>query len=234
MRTVKVMHVRMLRRGAMLALLGVTVFSACRSDAASTAESGDRESENQFVVADLLEKWTEQKYEIPAGTPLTIRLTHGIDSGTNEPGNRFEGVVDEPVYVDEILVIPAGARVEGLLTDVKKSGKVKGVAEMRLELRTLEVDGQRYDLDVHALTFRASKSTKKDAAVIAGSSAVGALIGAITGGGKGAAVGAGVGGGAGTGYVLMTEGEEVRLRTEQRIRFELADSIELPEHQGAR
>ncbi len=233
MRTVKAMPVRWFRMVAMLALLAVTVLSACRSEPASAAESGEPDAGNQSMVAGLLKEWTEQKYQIPAGTALTIRLTHGLNSGSNEPGNRFEGVVGEPIHVDEVLVVPAGAKVEGVLTDVRKSGKVKGVAQMQMELRTLEVDGQRYALDVHPLTFRASRSTKKDAAVIAGSSAVGALIGAIAGGGKGAAVGAGVGGGAGTGYVLMTEGEEVRLRAEQRIRFELADSIELPEHQGA-
>lgn len=233
MRTMTAKQIRWNRMVAMLGLLAISILSACQPDAATAAESGSPEAENRSAFAGLLESWTEQTYEVPKGTELTIRLTHALNSGTNQPGDRFEGVVDEPVHVDQVLVIPQGARVEGVLTEVKESGKVKGVAEMRLDLRTLEVDGKSYDLAVHPLTFRASKSTKKDAAVIAGSSAVGALIGAIAGGGKGAAVGAGVGGGAGTGYVLMTEGEQVRLRAEQRIRFELTDSVELPEHRGA-
>lgn len=235
MRTMSLTKLPLLRTVAVLALMAALALSACQSSGVSAARDAESSDDSKSFVSNLMASWAPAPtHPVAAGTPLTIRLTHALNSESNKPGDRFEGIVDQPIYADEVLLVPAGAKVEGVLTDVKGSGKVKGVAEMRLDLRTLTVDGNRYDVDVHELTFRASKSTKKDAAVIAGSSALGAVIGAVTGGGKGAAVGAGVGGGAGTGYVLLTEGEEVRLPAERTLRFTLAETIELPESKPAR
>jgi hypothetical protein len=235
MRTMSLKKFPIPRTVAVLALLTTTALSACQPETASAARDSENTDQPKSFVANLMESWGQTAtHVVPAGTPIHIRLTHALSSSNNQPGDSFEGLVDQPIYVDEVLLVPEGAKVEGILTDVKPSGKVKGVAEMQLDLRTLTLDGRRYDIDVHGLTFRASKTTKKDAAVIAGSSAVGAVVGALTGGGKGAAVGAGVGGGAGTGYVLLTEGDEVKLSAERRIRFTLADPVELPEPSSAR
>jgi hypothetical protein len=95
-------------------------------------------------------------------------------------------------------------------------------------LRRLTVEGEDYDLSTSPRTFVARSTKKKDAAVIAGSAAVGAAIGAIAGGGKGAAIGAGVGGGSGTGYVLATKGEPVAYGPETRITFSLSEPLALP------
>jgi hypothetical protein len=110
---------------------------------------------------------------------------------------------------------------------------VKGVASLTMELQTLVVDGKEYDLETLPLTRVARNTRKKDAAIIGGGAAAGAVIGAIAGGGKGAAIGAGVGGGSGTGYVLATKGQPVAFGPEARFTFYLDKPLELPVYQPA-
>lgn len=214
-----------------LATLLLLTLAGCESPtvSASRTEGEEATSESKSLITSLFESVNPPTYELEEGTPLQVRLSHTVGTASHQPGDTFEGLVDTPVYFDGRLLVPEGAKVEGRLTDLKEPGRVKGVAELRMNLESLTIDGETYDVRVHPLTFRASKTTKKDAAVIAGSSAVGAVIGALTGGGKGAAVGAGVGGGAGTGYVLLTEGDEVRLTPERKIRFTLSRPLQLPE-----
>jgi hypothetical protein len=71
---------------------------------------------------------------IPAGSLLHVRLTCTLTSKTSKPGDPFTGVVTTPIVVDGKEVIAAGSSVEGHVAFVKQSGRVKGVAQMRVVL----------------------------------------------------------------------------------------------------
>ena len=73
----------------------------------------------------------------------------------------------------------------------------------------------------------APRTHGRDAKIIGGGAAAGALVGAIADGGKGAGVGALVGGGAGTGAVLATRGKEVTLPAGARWRVRLLKPLML-------
>jgi uncharacterized protein YcfJ len=90
-------------------------------------------------------------------------------------------------------------------------------------------DGQR--VDVHTDTYRnqAASGAKGDATKVGAGAVIGAVIGAMAGGGKGAAIGAGVGGAAGGGAVLATKGQDVRLTSETKLTFRLAQNVTLTE-----
>ena len=113
--------------------------------------------------------------------------------------------------VDGREVIPAGADLAGVVTDVERSGRVKGRARVAYRFSSIEAGGERHDIATAPLVHAAEATTSEDATKIAIGAGAGAAIGAILGGGDGAAKGAAIGGGAGTGTVLATRGKEVRL-----------------------
>lgn len=167
---------------------------------------------------------------IPAGTTLTVRVQETLDSEKNQAGDAFQAVLDAPLVVDGFVIAEKGARVEGRLSEVDRSGRVKGVARMVLELNKLNTsDGQRVEIRTENFEKKADSSKKSDAAKVGIGAAIGAAIGAIAGGGKGAAVGAGAGGAAGAGGVLATRGKAAEIPVETRLTFRLADYVTLTE-----
>ncbi|MBI4443277.1 MAG: hypothetical protein HY649_07875 [Acidobacteria bacterium] len=165
---------------------------------------------------------------VETGSKIHIRLVDAVSSERDTTGKNFVATLDRPLMVNDKMLAPAGSTVVGQLTNVKDAGHVSGRASLTMVLRKLVVNDKEYDLKTQPLTFVARSTKKKDAAIIAGSSAVGAAIGAIAGGGKGAAIGAGVAGGTGTGYVLATKGEPVAYGSEARFTFTLSDPLVLP------
>jgi hypothetical protein len=153
-----------------------------------------------------------------------------LRSDRNQAGDSFRATLDQPLVVDGAVIAERGSRVEGRISEVDPSGRVRGVARIALELvRLTTSDGQRVRLQTESFAKQAEKETKKDAAKIGVAAGIGAAIGAIAGGGRGAAIGAATGGAAGTGGVLLTRGAAAEIPAETRISFRLRDSITLTE-----
>jgi hypothetical protein len=108
-------------------------------------------------------------------------------------------------------VLPAGAQLSGIVSEVDGSGRVKGRARLGFRFTSLHTGNSVYDVQTVPVS-RAAKATKgEDATKIGIGAGAGAIIGGILGGKEGAAKGGAIGGGAGTGVVLATKGREVRL-----------------------
>ena len=201
-----------------------------RVDAAAAGETGASAADNQSFFG----RFTgPEEVTLPAESKISIRLEHAISTEKNSAGDTFTGWLDGPLTVDGKMVAPSRSQVIGKLTQVKDSGRVEGLASLSMVLHTLVVDGDEYDLETLTLSRVARNTKKKDAAIIGGGAAAGAIIGGIAGGGKGAAIGAGVGGGSGTGYVLATKGEPVAFGPETRLTFYLSEPLELPVYESA-
>jgi len=143
-------------------------------------------------------------------TPLSIRLTSRASSASSKPEDVVRGTLLQPVVVDSVTAIPAGAELSGVVTTATPSGKVKGRASLALQFDRLAAEGTSYP--VSARFARTAAATRgNDAEKIAIPATGGAIIGAIIGGNKGAAIGAAAGGGVGTAVVLSTTGDEVVL-----------------------
>jgi hypothetical protein len=150
---------------------------------------------------------------VPAGTQLEIRLDEAVASDTSRVEEAVRATLVDTVEVHGVTAIPAGSAVTGNVTKARRSGKVKGVAELAIRFDSVRPAGgeARYGVRTGLVTRRAATTRKKDALSIAAPAAGGAILGGLLGGKKGALIGTTIGGGAGTAVVLSTRGKEVRL-----------------------
>jgi hypothetical protein len=167
---------------------------------------------------------------IPRNTILNLELLTPVSTDASIRGDRIQARVLEPGQY-------AGYIVDGHIAQVKRPGKVKGVAQLQLAFDQIRSpDNRTADLNAELIEIaqlgaenepqvdseggvRGRDSTKDDAAKVGAASGVGAIIGAIAGGGKGAAIGAIIGGGAGTAGVMSQRGKDIRLERGQQLKI---------------
>jgi hypothetical protein len=148
---------------------------------------------------------------LPAGTTLRLRLQSAVASDSSRVEDPVRAELREALVADGATVLPAGAEFTGNVTNVERSGRVKGRALVSYRFDSVTHAGDQYDVQTAPLAHRAEATKGEDATKIAIGAGAGAAIGALLGGGDGAAKGAAIGGAGGTGVVLATRGEEVRL-----------------------
>ncbi len=168
-----------------------------------------------------------KKVVIASGTAFQVRLAQPLSTKKNKTGQTFEAILDQDLSVNGKTVVPRGARIEGRMTEVKRSGRVRGRAKMILTLTTLHLGSQPVAIQTSDVTLEAEGSKGRDARRIAGGAGIGALIGAIADGGEGAAKGAAIGVGVGAAATLITRGKEVELSAEQPLNFALKLPLEI-------
>lgn len=188
-----------------------------------TPTTNDTQSEPDNTVAPT------GSLAIPRNTILNLELLTPLSTDASQRGDRLQARVIEPAQY-------AGYLVEGRVAEVKRPGKVKGVAELQLafdQIRStdnrtatlhaelIEVTpliGENTEIDSEG-GVKGRDSTKDDAAKVGAASGVGAIIGLIAGGGKGAAIGAIIGGGVGTAGVMTQRGRDIRLERGQHLKI---------------
>lgn len=162
---------------------------------------------------------------VPSGARIAVRTIDSIDSEKNKVGDKFQATLEQPLYVNDVIVAPKGTAIYGRLETVKSAGQFAGRSELRLALTGLVLDGRTYALATGDYELAGKSRSANTAKKVGGAAAVGAVIGAIVGGGKGAAVGAGVGAGAGTAVQVVTKGQQVRVPSETLLEFVLEQPV---------
>jgi hypothetical protein len=168
--------------------------------------------------------------EIPQGTHVLLRMENSLNTRTAHEGDYVYLRTAVPIASAGEIALPAGSYVQGVVSEVKKSGRVKGRAQLAIRLETLTLaSGKVYKFSPHVSSVDAGETGQKvvgaentveqapsrgqDAeriAILAGSGA--ALGGIADRSWRGAGIGAGVGSAVGLATVLLTRGKEVELR----------------------
>ena len=136
---------------------------------------------------------------LPAGTTLHVRLETTLTSKTNKDGDKFRGIVDQPVTANGVTIIPKGSLVSGHVAFVKPSKRIKGVGQMRLVLDNITTENNTEfqltgSLDNAQGSPCASMAHDSEGTIKGcGKSVKAALKGAAIGGAVGAGAGATVG-----------------------------------------
>lgn len=120
----------------------------------STAQASPATSETHFDP-------TKQSLVLASGSVLHIRLTTTLTSQTNKSGDRFTGVVTQPVVSGDKTLVPDGSIVDGHVAFVKPSGRIRGRAQMRIVLDHINTpDDVNYNLAASLQDLASSTCTK--------------------------------------------------------------------------
>jgi hypothetical protein len=193
-------------------VLAVAALTAACGNAATDAPAGAEST--AAAAAEVPAKPAEpvlREVVIPAGTTLRLTLQSAVASDSSQVEDTVRAELRQPVSVEGERVLPAGTEVVGTVTDVQRSGRVKGRAQIAYRFNSLRTAGERYDIRTSPLSHTAAATKGEDAKKIGIGAGAGAALGAILGGGDGAAKGAAIGGAGGTGVVLATRGKEVHV-----------------------
>lgn len=167
--------------------------------------------------------------EIPKGAHVLLRMVNSITSRTAQAGDQAYLRTASPIAVSDRIVVPVESYVQGVVTSVRRGGRVRGRAELSLRLdtltlpagRTLRLSGGVDSVDSQGSSQKAEQEGAirqgpdhgGDAARILITAGTGAAIGAVVDQSvRGAAIGSGAGGAVGLATVLLTRGRDVELR----------------------
>ena len=151
-----------------------------------------------------------------------------LSTKTMKSGDAFSAILETPITVEDWVVAAAGARVDGPNAAADKGGRLKGKANLALELTSLTTSEGKVEIVTSPVSAEAAANRKKDAAKVGVGAGAGAAVGAIAGGGTGAAVGALVGGGAGA----AMRGDAAEIPAETVIAFELRSPVTIRERKS--
>jgi hypothetical protein len=174
---------------------------------------------------------------IPPNTEMRIELLTNLSTEASQKGDRFQARVLEPAEYE-------GAMIEGVVSRVKRSGRVRGASELQLSFEQISLNGRWSNFEAQVVEVisrggtgvgdvdeeggvRGTGSSRDDVTKIGTGAAIGAIIGAITGGGKGAAIGAAIGGAVGTGGAISSRGSDIRLPAGQQLKIRTSNTTRI-------
>jgi len=191
----------------------------------------------------------ENEITIPEGTEFKLQLHSSVSSKTSHPGDRILTTLLDPVAVEDQDVLSKGTRIDGHIAEVKGAGRRGKGGDLTVVFDTVELpNGQKLAITGSLTEVFSSEgggdpnvgpegdlkgggaSRKKQAAIIAATTAVGATGGLGTGI-AGAATGL-------TLALLLTHGKQaalaagslVGMRLDRDVTFTLAPAApEAPE-----
>ncbi len=188
----------------------------------------------------------------PSGDPLTVaaggrlllELESPLHTRTSHVGDRIYFHTMEEVWAGSEVAIPRDSRVQGTVTKVKRPGRIRGRAELRLRFDDI------WFSDGAALPLRASvvragfvgAGESKDSepgikgeagsggnvAVIAQGGIQGAVVGGLARGAKAAGYGAAIGAAIGLGSVLLQRGPDLDLPRSTMFEARIDAPIQVP------
>lgn len=192
-----------------------------------------------------------QSNQIVPGTQIHLTLLNGLSTSVAHNGDPFTAVVAEPVFSGTQLILPAGAKVHGTVTDVtrpKMFSMFRGGASMNLAFTSIEVESRIFPARMSILSLYSGEGDtvkrRKDVKTIegevveqkqnvkgdvedvaigtAGGSTVGLIFSHVV---RGTVIGL-VGSGA---YIAAKKGKDVELPAQSGILVRMDSTVSLPE-----
>ena len=168
-----------------------------------------------------------ESVSIPESTHIVIQLAHAVSSQSWLAGDIVAGELAEPILVGGVVAVPAGAHVQGRVTEAQPLGAIGGRAILEIRFDQLATADGFAEIDAR---FRREgrSETGKDAATIAAGTAIGTILGdQARSADRGRLVGAMLGAAAGTAVAAKSPHETVELPAGVRLELTLRDNAEV-------
>jgi hypothetical protein len=184
------------------------------------------------------------------GTQVRLTLIDGLSTSVAHNGDPFTAIVSEPVFQGNTIILPAGARIHGTISNVdrpKLFSMFRGGASMNINFTSIELESRIFParmsiLGLYTNTTDASKQRKdlktvegvvvepnRDVKSVVEDVAIGGTGGSVVGivfsrVVRGTVIGL-IGGGA---YVVAKKGKDVELPAQTGILVRMDTNVSLP------
>lgn len=177
--------------------------------------------------------------QLPIGTLIKVKLLDNIATDKTVNGSKFTAQLIEGVERDGQVLLPAGATLSGVVTDIHGGRRMSGAASLHLRTTAVTLpDGTSYPLHGQVIDTNLFKETKVDregtiyrrdhpgkvASGMALTTGSGMAAGAVVAGVPGALIGAGVGAGVST-VVWLKQDRQMDLGPQTKVTFWLTDPL---------
>jgi len=115
--------------------------------------------------------------EIPAGTPITIRLQAAMSSAASHSGDGFDAVLDKPILLQGQTIAPAGSAVRGKVLAAKASGRKQDPGFLRITLTEISLNGRFLALQTSSIFVKGVTRENRNSAIHGGADA--SRVGAV-------------------------------------------------------
>jgi hypothetical protein len=114
-------------------------------------------------IAPVEASTTRNPVVAPAGTVLRVRMNQALDAGRSRPGDRFEGVLDAPLTVGTVEILPKGTPVMGhvLAAGRSETGRSGNGFELALILDSCELPGRQIAIVTSAVVRAGVKGEER-------------------------------------------------------------------------
>ena len=159
---------------------------------------------------------------VPAGQELDVRLQSTLSSETAKVEQRFDATTAADLTQNGRVLVPAGAVVHGVVSDVKPAGRIERSGSITLSFDRMTVNGRDYPIRGMATQIFQSGGIREEAGTAGAGAGIGGVVGGILGGVKGAILGAVIGAG---GAIAAPDGKDVELPAGSIIRMRLDSDV---------
>ncbi len=185
------------------------------------------------------------------GSQMHLTLQNDITTKVAHAGDPFTAIINEPVFVNSQLVLPAGTKISGVVGAVirpKWIGMIRGQAAMNLTFKSIEIDHREVPIQMSILALQspsmqgtaknrkdvnvdegeviqAKNDIKEDVLIVAVGTSGGSVVGAIF---SHVVRGFAFGLAGSAAYVVARKGKEVELPPQTGILVRLDNTLTLP------
>lgn len=102
------------------------------------------------------------KFTVPPGTYMSVELQDAISTEKSSPGDSFSASLTKDVIVDGLTAFQKGSVVHGRIVDVQEPSHEKGLAQLKLELTSVEHNGKDVPIQTQMYVGIARTPKKND------------------------------------------------------------------------